>query len=170
VQSVSPQLACKATEFIPMADIGDVYNVQTGQEVLNEFIIRRNRSSSTIYLASPDREVIVKVWFDKCTIHLFMMKSLQVIRAAKGRLKDVQAPLSERFSRFSNVPATLLHVGLLNIDINDEELRAAAYDLLGAVCTYLNFVKSPIVAPKGKSSDLIWLRLTDSYFSWIYCW
>lgn len=44
-----------------MADIGDVYNVLTGQEVLNEFIIRRNRSSSTIYLTSPARDPIVKV-------------------------------------------------------------------------------------------------------------
>lgn len=69
---------------------------------------------------------------------------------AKGRLKDVQPPLAERFSRFSNVPATLLHVGLLSVDFNDEELRAAAYDLLGAVCTYLNYDKSPIVAAKGK--------------------
>jgi hypothetical protein len=104
----------------------------------------------------------------KFTMDLFIMTFLQAIRAAKGRLKDVQAPLSERFSRFSNVPATLLHVGLLNVDINDEELRAAAYDLLGAVCTYLNLVKSPIVAPKGKSSDCVWLHLTDTYPSWIY--
>jgi hypothetical protein len=44
-----------------MADIGDVYNVLTGQDVLNEFIIRRNHSSSTIYLTSPNREAIVKV-------------------------------------------------------------------------------------------------------------
>ena len=74
----------------------------------------------------------------------------QTIRLAKGRLKETTSPLSESFSRFSNVPATLLHVGLQCVDINDEELRASAYDLLGAVCTYLNFDKSPIVAAKGK--------------------
>lgn len=61
----------------------------------------------------------------------------------------MQTPLTERFSRFSNVPATLLHIGLLSVDMNDEELRGAAYDLLGAVCTYLNYDNSPIVASKG---------------------
>jgi neurofibromin 1 len=58
--------------------------------------------------------------------------------------------LAERFSRFSNIPATLLHVGMLSIDLNDEELRAAGYELLGAVCSYLNFDRSPIIAPKCK--------------------
>lgn len=65
-------------------------------------------------------------------------------------MKDVQAPSVERFARFSNKPATLLHIGLLSVDVNDEELRAAAYDLLGAVCTYLNYDKNPIIAPRGQ--------------------
>lgn len=47
------------------------------------------------------------------------------------------------------MPATLLHVGLLSIDAQDEELRSAAYDLLGAVCTYLSYDKNPVVASKG---------------------
>jgi hypothetical protein len=51
------------------------------------------------------------------------------------------------------VPATLLHIGLLSVDLNDEELRGAAYDLLGAVCNYLKYDKSPIVACKGSSSN-----------------
>jgi hypothetical protein len=76
----------------------------------------------------------------------------QTIRSAKGRLKEVPIPLTERFSRFSNVPATLLHIGLLSVDLSDEELRGAAYDLLGSVCTYLNYDKSPIVASKGLSA------------------
>jgi hypothetical protein len=47
------------------------------------------------------------------------------------------------------VPATLLHIGLLSVDLSDEKLRGAAYDLLGAVCNYLKYDKSPIVACKG---------------------
>lgn len=77
----------------------------------------------------------------------------QTIRAAKGRVKEVQAPLTERFSRFSNVPATLLHIGLLSVDLDDEDLRGAAYDLLGGVCSYLKYDKSPIVARKGMYLD-----------------
>ena len=73
----------------------------------------------------------------------------QTVRSAKGRLKEAQTPLAERFSRFSNVPATLLHIGFLSVDLNDEELRGAAYDLLGAVCKYLKYDKSPIIASKG---------------------
>jgi len=78
---------------------------------------------------------------------------IKTIRSAKGRLKEVQAPLTERFSRFSNVPATLLHIGFLSVDLNDEELRGAAYDLLGAVCSYLKYDKSPIVACKGSTGN-----------------
>ncbi|KAG6877669.1 hypothetical protein C0993_005168 [Termitomyces sp. T159_Od127] len=131
-QVISPGLSCKATEIIPLADISDIYNVATGMDTY-EFIIRRSRGGVTEYFSSPSRDSIVKA-----------------VRLAKGRLKDMQTPLTERFSRFSNVPATLLHIGLLSVDMNDEELRGAAYDLLGAVCTYLNYDNSPIVASKGK--------------------
>ncbi|KAJ3504772.1 hypothetical protein NLJ89_g7765 [Agrocybe chaxingu] len=127
---ISPGLSCKSTELIPLTDVSDIYNVSTGAEPY-EFIIRR-RQGLTMYLSSPAREQIVKT-----------------IRSAKGRLKEVQAPLTERFSRFSNVPATLLHIGFLSVDLDDEELRGAAYDLLGAVCSYLKYDKSPIVANKG---------------------
>lgn len=146
-QPISPGLACKAIEVIPLADISDIYNVSTGSDIY-EFIIRRSRHGSTIYFSSPLRELIVKVSFqtDVCSSFLSL---LQTIRSAKGRLKDAPPQLAERFSRFSNVSATLLHIGLLSVDLNDEELRGAAYDLLGAVCTYLNFEKSPIVASKG---------------------
>ncbi|KAG6854444.1 hypothetical protein C0991_006523 [Blastosporella zonata] len=130
-QVISPGLSCKATEIIPLADISDIYNVATGIDTY-EFIIRRSRGGVTEYFSSPARDSIVKA-----------------VRSAKGRLKDIQTPLTERFSRFSNVPATLLHVGLLSVDMNDEELRGAAYDLLGAVCTYLNYDNSPIVASKA---------------------
>ncbi|KAG6811909.1 hypothetical protein H0H92_005307 [Tricholoma furcatifolium] len=130
-QQISPGLACKATEIIPLADISDIYNVATGMETY-EFIIRRSRGGVTEYFSSPSRDSIVKA-----------------VRSAKGRLKDMQTTLTERFSRFSNVPATLLHIGLLSVDMNDEELRGAAYDLLGAVCTYLNYDNNPILASKA---------------------
>ncbi|KAG6849386.1 hypothetical protein H0H93_008893 [Arthromyces matolae] len=128
---------CVATDqIIPLADISDIYNVATGIDP-SEFIIRRSRGGVTEYFASPARDQIVKA-----------------VRLAKGRLKELSTPLTERFSRFSNVPATLLHVGLLSVDMNDEELRGAAYDLLGAVCTYLNYDNSPIVASKGRCYNL----------------
>ncbi|KAL0576959.1 Ras GTPase activating protein ira2 [Marasmius crinis-equi] len=129
--TICPGLVCRSTEIVLLAEISDVYNVQTGQEI-NEFIIRRSRQGDTLYFSSPARDVVIKT-----------------IRSAKGRLKDSLAPMSERFMRFSNVPATLLHIGMLSVDPQDEELRCAGYDLLGAVCTYLNFDKSPVIAAKG---------------------
>jgi len=140
-QPISPGLSCKATEIIPLADISDIYNVSTGIE--HEFIIRRTRHGVTVYFSSLSREAIVKT-----------------VRSAKGRLKEVPIPLTERFSHFSNVPATLLHIGLLSVDLTDEELRGAACDLLGSVCTYLNYNKSPIIASKagfipGDPSDFV---------------
>ncbi|KAJ6587786.1 hypothetical protein B0H10DRAFT_2233906 [Mycena sp. CBHHK59/15] len=131
-QSISPGLSCKSTEIIPLMDVSDVYNVSSIGQDAHEFIIRRAQQGTTVYFSSPSREAIVKA-----------------IRSAKGRLKDTPIPLAERFSRFSNIPATLLHVGMLSVDLNDEDLRAAGYELLGAVCSYLNFDKSPIVAPKS---------------------
>jgi neurofibromin 1 len=129
-----------------LADIGDIYNIFTGQD-MNEFIVRR-RQGSTAYFFSNLRDPIVKV-------HLILLLDvppidfLQAIRHAKGKLKDTQMYISERFSRFSNVPATLLHVGFLSVDLEDETMRGAAYHLLGAVCAYLKYDKCPIIATQG---------------------
>ncbi|KAJ7094350.1 hypothetical protein C8R44DRAFT_384405 [Mycena epipterygia] len=131
-QPISPGLSCKSTEIIPLSDVSDVYNVSSIGQDSHEFIIRRAQQGTTVYFSSPSREAIVKA-----------------IRSAKGRLKDTSIPLTERFSRFSNIPATLLHIGMLSVDLNDEELRAAGYELLGAVCSYLKFDKSPIVAAQA---------------------
>lgn len=60
-QAISPGLTCRSIEIIPLTDVGDVYNVSTTQDVVNEFIIRRNRTGSTVYFTSSSREVIVKV-------------------------------------------------------------------------------------------------------------
>lgn len=76
--------------------------------------------------------------------------SVQAIRAAKSQLRDSQSFSIERFPRFSNVSATLLHVGMLNINSEDEELRSAACDLLGAICSYLDYDKHPAISSKGK--------------------
>ncbi|KAF8872759.1 hypothetical protein BD779DRAFT_1679537 [Infundibulicybe gibba] len=130
-QPISPGLSCRSTEIIPLTDVSDIYNVTTGHEP-HEFIIRRSRQGVTIYFSSPLRDTIVRV-----------------IRAAKNALKEAQAPLTEHFSQFSNVPATLLHIGLLSTNSSDEALRGGAYKLLGAVCTYLNYDKSPIVASEA---------------------
>lgn len=51
---------CRATEIIPLVDISDVYNVQTGQDA-HEFIIRKIRHGSTLYFTSQQRDIIVKV-------------------------------------------------------------------------------------------------------------
>ncbi|KAF7335246.1 hypothetical protein MSAN_02335100 [Mycena sanguinolenta] len=129
-QTISPGLSCKSTEIIPLTDVSDVYNVSSIGQDAHEFIIRRAQQGTTVYFSSPSREAIA-------------------IRLAKGRLKDAPIPLSERFSRFSNIPATLLHVGMLSVDPNDEELRAAGYELLGAVCQYLQYDRAMVIAAKS---------------------
>ncbi|EFI27794.1 hypothetical protein CC1G_14717 [Coprinopsis cinerea okayama7 len=126
--AISPGFASRYVEIIPLSEVLDTYNILTGEPTQNnEFIIRRRHQH--LYFFSTERDTIVKT-----------------IRSAKGKLKEIQSPLTERFSRFSNIPATLLHIGFLSVDPNDEELRGAAYNLLGAICTYLKYDKSPIVA------------------------
>ena len=58
--------------------------------------------------------------------------------------------MSDRSSRNSNVPAILLHVAFLSVDFDDDQLRAAAYDLLGAVYSYLGLEKNPIISCNSK--------------------
>ncbi|KAG1755407.1 hypothetical protein EDB19DRAFT_1661084 [Suillus lakei] len=128
---ISPNLNCKSTEIVSLADVSDAYNVSTGIDPY-EFIIRRSKQGVTSYFSSPQRDSIVKS-----------------IRAAKSQLRDTRYFRMDRFPRFSNISATLLHVGMLNIDSEDEELRGAAYDLLGALCTYLNYDKNPIIVSKA---------------------
>ncbi|KAL0949203.1 hypothetical protein HGRIS_009281 [Hohenbuehelia grisea] len=130
-QPLAPNRNCKAVEILPITDISDVYSISTGQEQ-QEFIIRRTRQGVTVYFASPERDVIVKA-----------------IRTAKGQLRDVHSIGTERTTKFSNVSATLLHIGLLCLDQNNDELHAAAYELLGAIGTYMNFEKSPVIASKA---------------------
>ncbi|KAG2060194.1 hypothetical protein BDR06DRAFT_948277 [Suillus hirtellus] len=128
---ISPNLNCKSTEIISLADVSDAYNVSTGLDPY-EFIIRRSKQGVTSYFSSPQRDNIVKS-----------------IRAAKSQLRDTRYLRMDRFPRFSNISATLLHVGMLNIDSEDEGLRGAAYDLLGALCSYLNYDKNPIIVSKA---------------------
>ncbi|EGO02251.1 hypothetical protein SERLA73DRAFT_166724 [Serpula lacrymans var. lacrymans S7.3] len=130
-QVISHSLSCRSTEIISLADVSDAYNVSTGRDP-HEFIIRRSRQGVTSYFSSPARDVIVKT-----------------IRAAKSQLRDIQHPGTERFPMFTNISATLLHVGMINIGSEEEELRGAAYNLLGAVCSYLDYEKNPIIASKA---------------------
>ncbi|KAG0709913.1 hypothetical protein DFH29DRAFT_1012634 [Suillus ampliporus] len=128
---ISPNLSCKSTEIISLADVSDAYNVSTGLDPY-EFIIRRSKQGVTSYFSSPQRDSIVKS-----------------IRTSKSQLRDTRYFSMDRFPRLSNISATLLHVGMLNIDSEDEGLRGAAYDLLGALCSYLNYDKSPIIVSKA---------------------
>ncbi|GBE80125.1 hypothetical protein SCP_0213280 [Sparassis crispa] len=129
-QPICNSLACKATEIVPLSDINDVYNVATGHES-NEFIIRRVRHGVTLYFSSPLRGAVV-----------------QAIRTAKGSAQPLQLPGAERFSRLSNIVITLLHIGMMSMSSEDEELHMAAYHLLSAVCTYLDYEGKPLLPSK----------------------
>ncbi|TFK46902.1 hypothetical protein OE88DRAFT_1666689 [Heliocybe sulcata] len=129
--AISPTLSCKVTEVVSLAEISDVYNISTGQDPY-EFIIRRSRHGGILYFASPERDTMVKA-----------------IRNAKGQMRNVPIPGSERFSRLSNVSATLLHMGFYLVGCEDEELRYAACELLAALCSYLDYEGSPVVPSKA---------------------
>ena len=59
-QTIWPEFQCLLNEIILLSDIGDVYNVSTGQDI-NEFIIRKSRYGGTLYFSSADRDLIVHV-------------------------------------------------------------------------------------------------------------
>jgi hypothetical protein len=86
-------------------------------------------------------------------------------------MKETHTAVTERSARFSNVPATLIHIGMFNIDSGDDELRSAAYDLLGAVCSYLKYHKNSIVASKGWcQSSVLFHALMYLFSSGFYSW
>lgn len=64
-------------------------------------------------------------------------------------MQDGQLALVDRGLQISDVSATLLNIGLLGIDSEEEELRGAAYDLLGAICTHIGFDKQPMIECEG---------------------
>jgi hypothetical protein len=167
-QPISPMFTCRSTEIITLTDVSDVYNVSTGHDPY-EFIIRRSRQGITLYFSSPERDAIVKVSNMPLRRTTETGIPLQTIREAKGKMKESTVSVAERSSRYMNVPASLIHIGMLNVGLGDDELRSAAYDLLCAVCVYLKFNKNPIVASKG-SRDYYppafncLLRSSDSWF------
>ena len=64
-------------------------------------------------------------------------------------MKTIQPSSSDRFKKLSNVIASLLQIGMVNISSDNEELRVASYELLSSVCTYLDFEGKPVVPTKG---------------------
>ena len=84
-----------------------------------------------------------------------MTDSVKAIRNAKAAMRNVQIPGFERFSKISNVIATLLHIGMVNIGDGNEELRLASYELLCSICTCLNFEGRPVVPTKCKAFRLV---------------
>ncbi|KIK64870.1 hypothetical protein GYMLUDRAFT_83217 [Collybiopsis luxurians FD-317 M1] len=126
---IAPGLACKPSEVVLLADVSDAYKIKTGFET-NEFILRRRQG--VIYFTSPDRESIIRT-----------------IRAAKSRIQDHQMPFTEQLMQFPSIPVALLQLGMFSVDGYNEELRGAAFGLLGAVCTYLNYDKTPLAASKA---------------------
>ena len=83
---------------------------------------------------------------------------------AKGRLKSARPLIPAERSRLSDVSAALLNVGLLNVCDEDESLRGAAYDLLFAVCSYVNYEANPLVPLRGSCHITTHSLADDSTF------
>ena len=140
---------CKLTEIVSLADISDVYNVSTGQDP-DEFIIRKIRHGITLYFSSPMRDAIIKVRSSRDTTYSVLMFSLrQAIRTAKGSMKNVQVAGPERFSRLTNVTATLLQIGMVSSIYEEDDLRESGLELLSAICNYLEYEGPAIVPMRG---------------------
>ena len=54
-------------------------------------------------------------------------------------MTSTRSILSDRYSRLSNVHAALLDIAMLNTFSDLPDLRGAAYDLIRAVCSSMNF-------------------------------
>ena len=139
-----------------MADISDVYNVSTGQDP-DEFIIRKIRHGITLYFSSPMRDSIIRVGVPHNAAQRVLTPSLQAIRTAKGSMKNVQVAGPERFSRLTNVTATLLQIGMVSSIYEEDDLRESGLELLSAICNYLDYEGPAIVPMRGSR----WLSASE---------
>lgn len=64
-------------------------------------------------------------------------------------MQTTYLPSTERHNRLSNIITTLLRIALVGISSEDEDPRAASFELLSAICTYLDFEGRPAVPSKG---------------------
>ena len=82
---------------------------------------------------------------------------LQAIRTAKGSMKNVQVAGPERFSRLTNVTATLLQIGMVSSIYEEDDLRESGLELLSAICSYLDYDGPAIVPMRG----LHWISTSE---------
>ncbi len=64
-------------------------------------------------------------------------------------MQGLHLPTAERH-KLSNVITTLLRIAFMGITAEEEEYRVAPFELLGAICTYLDFEGRPVVPAKGE--------------------
>lgn len=154
----------KLTEIVSLADISDVYNVSTGQDP-DEFIIRKIRHGITLYFSSPMRDAIIKVYRSCGTVFRVLTCFIfQAIRTAKGSMKNVQMTGPERFSRLTNVTATLLQIGMISSIYEEDDLRESGLELLSAICSYLDYDGPAIVPMRGSYRFYISKDVSLIYF------
>jgi hypothetical protein len=70
-------------------------------------------------------------------------------------MKNVQVAGPERFSRLTNVTATLLQIGMISSVYEEDDLRESGLELLSAICSYLDYDGPAIVPMRGSS----WLSI-----------
>lgn len=80
---------------------------------------------------------------------MLVLTLLQEIRTAKGSMKNVQVAGPERFSRLTNVTATLLQIGMISSIYEEDDLRESGLELLSAICNYLDYEGPAIVPMRG---------------------
>lgn len=66
-------------------------------------------------------------------------------------MKNVQVAGPERFSRLTNVTATLLQIGMISSIYQEDDLRESGLELLSAICSYLDYDGPAIVPMRGPS-------------------
>lgn len=64
-------------------------------------------------------------------------------------MKNVQVAGPERFSRLTNVTATLLQIGMISSIYEEDDLRESGLELLSAICSYLDYDGPAIVPMRG---------------------
>ena len=84
-------------------------------------------------------------------------------------MQGLHLPTAERHGRLSNIITTLLRISLLGITGEEDEPRTASFELLSAICTYLDFEGRPAVHSKGELHPLRRHVLAPNSITGVYC-
>jgi neurofibromin 1 len=138
---LSASIKSYIVDVIAFRDIDDL--VPDGDRLT----IKHNSTESVTLIARPDAPYTLA----EGSFEAARSARLEFEAVIRSRVRETPVVLAERALRPSDVPGTLLNMGLLNLCAPDETLRLAAYGLIGDVAEAFHYDVAKVLKVSGES-------------------